>query len=169
MVRNTKSAHTIYDHARGAGWILAASARIREADEDSLAAHKIDLVLYYTGDMNVETHGIKLGPHSNGVDGFLRGYLDIGTALGAYEGTHVKPNRVYGKQQKAVRRQRHAPDIFAALSSATGFSPTMAVRAAEAWGSQWTDKTSADDWTELRGIGEQRGHEIERAIGRADL
>lgn len=149
---------TIYNHARGDGWILTSTAPVDEW-EKTHGGHRVPIALYYTHDQRVEMH---MGTNRNGspLSTFYSQYLDIGAKLGPYEGTFVEVSVDYDDQPRAVRMQRHAPDIYQALGGARGFSETMAVRAAETFGSRWRGKHHPDDWQRIDGIGEGRASSI---------
>lgn len=141
--RRPRSANTIYNHARGDGWILTA----QDGMESIPNGHRITIVLYYTDEQRIETHEVRNTKHTHGVDSFLSGYLDIGGKLGSYPGAKPKAHTEYSEQPRAVRMQRHATDIYSAIGNAKGLSETMAVRAAEAFGSTWDEK-DADAWAD---------------------
>jgi hypothetical protein len=163
--RKPRSAYTIYNHARGDGWILTAQGEMTAIDN----GHRIELVLYYTDDQTIETHEVRNTRHTHGVDSFLSGYLDIGGKLGSYPGASPEPNTEYSEQPRAVRMQRHATDIYATLGNATGLSETMAVRAAEEFGSTWREKR-AEDWAKrVKQCGEGTANSIEMEMKRRGI
>jgi hypothetical protein len=155
--QRSRSAYTIYDHARGDGWILTAYG-----DKEKIPdGHRIELVLYYTDEERVETHTVRNTRHTHGVDSFFRGFLDIGAVLGYYESNQKpEPNTEFSEQPQGVRMQRHATDIYATLGEARGFSETMAVQAAEEFGSTWDEK-GAEEWEErIPNVGATRSKAI---------
>lgn len=155
-----RSANTIYDHARGDGWILTAQDGIEEIPE----GHEITLVLYYTGEERIETHTVRNTRHTSGVDSFLSGYLDVGANLGPYAGTKPEGDTEFDDQPQSVRMQRHAHEIYDALGHARGFSETLAVKAAQEFGSTWDEK-DAEEWEErIDGIGPTRAKSIGEAL-----
>lgn len=155
-----RSANTIYDHARGDGWILTA----QDGLEPISGGHRITLVLYYTDEKRIETHEVRNTKHTHGVDSFLCGYLDIGAKLGPYEGAKPEADTEYAEQPRAVRMQRHATDLYSALGHARGLSETLAVKAAEEFGSTWAEK-GKQDWQErVRGVGDGRATRITNAL-----
>lgn len=160
MPRQPKSANTIYDHARGDGWILTAQGDLDPID----GGHRIEIVLYYTDEQKVITEEVKNTRHHHGVDGFFRQFLDIGAELGPYEGAKPEPNTDYADQPRAVRMQRHATDIYDVLGHVRGMSPTIAVRAAEEFGSTWAEKEQ-DDWhSRVKSVGEGRAGRFHEAL-----
>lgn len=157
-MRRPKPRHTntIYDNARGDGWILTASGKMESVD----GGHEIEVILYYTDQQRVETYSVTSRARSNGVDRLLRSNLDVGAKLGSYPGTKPEAWTDYEDQPRAVRMQRHATDIYDALGRARGLSETLAVRAAEEFGSKWSEK-DADEWQErVRMVGEGRAQRI---------
>lgn len=163
--RKPRSLYTIYDYARGDGWILTANGGMEKIED----GHRITVVLYYTDEQKVETHEVHNTQHTHGVDSFLRGYLDIGAELGSYEGANPEPNTDFEDQPRAVRMQRHATDIYRAVGNATGVSETMAVRAAEEFGSTWDEKRG-EDWAErVHQCGEGTAEAIDYELQREGL
>lgn len=157
----------IYDHARGEGWILTATADVDEWEKTS-RGHIVPLVLYYTDEQTIETHEVR-NENGSPLGTFMRQYLDIGAKLGSYPGASPEPYVEYSEQPRAVRMQRHASDIWRTLNGATGLSETMCVRAAEEFGSTWDEKT-ADDWQErVKMVGEGRANAIEYEMKREGL
>lgn len=163
--RKPRSANTIYNHARGDGWILTA----QDGLESIPNGHRITLVLYYTDEQKIETHEVRNTKHTHGVDSFLSGYLDIGGKLGSYPGASPEANTDYADQPRAVRMQRHATDIYGTIGNATGLSETMAVRAAEEFGSKWDEKR-AEDWADrVKQCGEGTANSVEMQMKRRGL
>ena len=155
-MRYRRCAYTIYDHARGDGWILTAQGDSEMNDFDERV---FQLVLYYTDEQRVET------VETTDIDYYLRQYLDVGAQLGSYEAEHRPEADVrYDDQHRGVRMQRHAPDIMDEAGHARGLSPTIAVRAAEQFGSTWREK-SKDEWQDrVRTVGAGRAERIVNAI-----
>jgi hypothetical protein len=155
---------SIYDHARGDGWILSTSAPLDEWEEIH-NGHRVPVALYYTAEQRVEMHDVRNTSHSP-LDTFYDQYLDIGAELGTYEGTRVEAGVDYADQPRAVRMQRHAPDIYEAAKHARGMSETIALRAAEEFGSTWREKGSEEWQDRVQMVGEGRAHRIANAIKR---
>jgi hypothetical protein len=152
----------IYDHARGDGWILSSTASVDDW-EQIRSGHKVPLALYYTAEQRVEMHNVRNTSRSP-LSTFYDQYLDIGAQLGSYEGTRVEAYVDYADQPRAVRMQRHAPDIYEAAKGARGMSQTIALRAAEAFGSTWREK-GRDEWQErVQMVGEGRADRIVSAL-----
>lgn len=152
----------IYDYARGDGWILTASAPTPEWDRLP-NGHRLELAVYYTDEECVKTHALRNTKYSSATT-FIDQYLDIGAKLGSYPGADPQTRVDYADQPRAVRMQRHAPDIYQAAKSARGMSPTIAVRAAETFGSTWRDK-DALTWKErVDKVGTGRAGRIVEAI-----
>lgn len=145
------SANTIYDYARGPGWILSTYGD-RERIE---GGHRIEIVLYYT-EGGVETHEVSNVNGRSGVSRFFDQYLDIGAQLGSYEGSKPDARTRFSGQPQPVRMQRHAPDIYSRLGHVEGMSETIAVKAAETFGSKWSTKTDTDEWQRIQGVGSKR-------------
>lgn len=163
MARSYPSTH-VYDHARGDGWILTSTAPVDEWGRTE-RGHIVPLVLYYTDEQRIETHEVRNERHS-GMDTFFTQYLDIGAQLGSYPGASPEANVEYADQGRKVRMQRHAPDIYEAAKRARGMSETIAVRAAEEFGSTWAEK-DADEWqSRVKMVGEGRANRIANAIKR---
>lgn len=157
--KNPRSAYTIYDAARGDGWVLTAYGGREHID----GGHRIEVILYFTGDQRVETERVRNTRHHHGVDVLLRQDLNIGAKLGPYEGARPEANVAYEDQPRAVRMQRHAHEIYEALGHARGMSPTIAVKAAETFGSTWAEK-GADEWQDrISGVGAGRAERIAQA------
>lgn len=157
-----RSADTIYNYARGDGWILTALDGYKTITN----GHEYNLVLYYTDEPMVETHTVRNTTHHHGVDSFLSQYLDIGGTLGAYAGEKPAANVAFDGQPTLVQAQQHATDIYSALGNARGLSETMAVRAAEQFGDEWDQKT-ADDWkAHVKQCGAGTASNIEREAKR---
>lgn len=119
--------------------------------------------MYYTDEQCIETHELrnqKRSPAST----FINQYLDIGAKLGSYPGANPQVGVVYEAQPRAVRMQRHAPDIYHAAEGARGMSPTIALRAAETFGSMWRNK-GALAWKErIDKVGTGRASRIVEAL-----
>jgi len=163
MVRSHPSNY-IYNHARGEGWILTSPAPVDEWEKTD-RGHIVPLVLYYTDEQRIETHDVRNEPHS-GMDTFFTQYLDIGGKLGSYPGANPEANTEYAEQGRKVRMQRHAPDIYEAGKRARGMSETIALRAAEEFGSTWAEK-DADEWqSRVQMVGEGRANRIANEIKR---
>lgn len=157
-MRNRKGSHTAYNYARGDGWILVANDHDQRAEVPG--GHEHALVLYYADEQVVETHRVKNAHGRDGVDSFLRSFLDIGGKVGEYPGASPTADLVYEDQPRAVRMQRHATDIYRATEGARGMSPTIAIRAAETFGSKWAEK-DADEWADrVQYVGEGRAERI---------
>lgn len=148
--RRPRRAWTIYDYARGDGWILTAQGD----HEDTPLGIEFEVVLYYTDKQRVRTECVR------NIDTLLQQLLDVGAKLGPYEGASPEPYTEYDEQSRAVRMQRHATDIYEAAKGARGMSPTIAVRAAEKFGSTWAEKGAADWMDRVKGVGSGRAARI---------
>lgn len=149
-----RSTYTIYEHPRMDGWVLTSTA---DTDVDR---HRATVVSYFIGsEYAVVTDEL---PFSR-IDGYLRQY---GAIVGAYEGPRPEPNVASHDQPRAVRMQRHGYPLYQALGHARGLSPTLAVKAAETFGSTWDEKTEAADWERVDGIGSGRADSIAEAVRR---
>lgn len=153
MRRRKPSTHA-YDYARGDGWILTTIDGREGFGRNDLA----DLVLYYTDEERIETH------QTRNVDTTLSQLLDIGAQLGSYPGASPKADIEFSDQPRAVRMQRHATDIYRATKNARGMSPTIAIRAAEEFGSAWREKGAADWMDRVKMVGSGRAARIVAAL-----
>jgi hypothetical protein len=162
MARHKYPLTHIYDHARGDGWILTASAPTAEWERIP-NGHRLELVLYYTDEQCIETHEVRNTKHSS-ASTFIDQYLDIGAKLGSYPGSSPQVGVDYEDQPRAVRMQRHATDIYQAAEEARGMSPTIALRAAEAFGSTWRDKRALAWEERVDKVGTGRASRIVEAL-----
>jgi len=148
----------IRDHARGDGWILTSTAPI-DAWEKVHDGHIVPLTLYYTAEQRIEVHNVRNTKHSP-LSRFANQYLDFGAKLGEYPGTSPKHDTEYSEQPRAIRMQRHAPDIYDALGHVRGVSEVICLRAAEEFGSTWAEKGEAEWFDRVKMVGEGRAERI---------
>lgn len=147
----------IYRYRRGEGWIIVDVTTKDEPDYDI----RFTMTLYFIGgdEPRVETYNAR-NPITS-----VRQMLDIGGRIGNNEAkTKAKPSVEYAEQPRPVRMQRHAVDIYDALENTRGVSPTLALRAAEQFGSRWAEK-KGDEWQErVQGIGKGRADRIHETL-----
>lgn len=162
MARKGYRARHIYEHTETDGWLLVGHGGVESIE----GGHRITLTFYDTEREHVATRVVtNMGGNGNSVDRFLRHTKERGAKLGPYEGEQPETDTRFAEQPRAVRMQRHAPDIYDALGHVRGMSPAMALRAAEAFGSTWAEKTDAETWQErVQSCGEGRSKRFANAL-----